>query len=172
MSDFNQSSHDFNQFVKHLHEYAKPNSVARDLLFEETLLYVYLPDLQLLPDKNVHDAMELFFSWLWGHGVKKIKELSIPDSRFRPLSEDFVQESILKKFKGIEKLDWRKLDLDLTLLAEREEVVSKLTDLTLYSSGNWSVLYHWASADGIAKLEKVCCPLYSNKIVGLISYSS
>lgn len=36
-----------------------------------------------------------------------------------------------------------------------DDTRSEFTELTLYSSGNWSVLYHWASEDGLMTLKKV-----------------
>ena len=153
LSDFNHSSHDFDLFIRDLTKYAKPNSVARDLEFEKTLLYVTLPDLQLLPENNVYDTIGKLFSWLRTMNVHTIKELNIPDRRIQPLTEDFVYNNILKHFR-IERLDWRKLDMDISVLRWQGSV-SFLKGLKLYSSGSWSVLYHWASEDGVSALTEV-----------------
>lgn len=70
------------------------------------------------------------------------------------MSDELVEEAIINKFQ-IEELDWRKLDIDLNTLT-RSPHADQFTKLTLYASGNWSVLYHWVlSKDGIAKLPNV-----------------
>jgi hypothetical protein len=152
MSDFNQSSHDFQRFVQQLTEGSSHN----DLLFEETIFYVHLPDLNTFKRVPPHVGVRDLFSWLKGRGVETIKNLSIPDSTTHPMSDALVSEAIIQKFK-IEKFDWRKLDVNLDILTDaRYSLPESLTDLKLYSSGNWSVLYHWASKDGLIKLKKVC----------------
>ena len=74
----------------------------------------------------------------------------MPDSATSPMSEELVQEAIIEQFE-IEKFDWRKLDISLDILTGSNHS-DKLKDLTLYSSCNWGVLYHWASDDGLVKL--------------------
>ena len=150
MSDFNQSSHDFTRFVQLLTE----GSSHENLLFEETLLYVNLPDLNTFERVPPPDRVRVLFSWLKDRGVKTIKNLNIPDSTTHPISGALVSEAIIQQFK-IEKFDWRKLDFNLDILTDSQYSES-LTDLKLYSSGNWSLLYDWASKDGLIKLKKVC----------------
>ena len=154
MSDFNYSSHDFDFFIRDLTKYAKPDSLARDLQFEKTLLYVTLPDLELLLESNVHETIRDFFNWLRAMEVHTIKELNIPPSLAPPLPEDFGHTIILKHF-CVERLNWRKLDMDISIL-KGPRTVSSLKGLKLYSSGSWSILYHWASEDGVNELPKVC----------------
>ncbi|QSZ30959.1 hypothetical protein DSL72_000518 [Monilinia vaccinii-corymbosi] len=77
----------------------------------------------------------------------------MPDSTTNSMSDTFVQESIINKFE-IEKFDWRKLDVNLDILTSSSHA-DHFTELVLYSSGNWSVLYHWLSDDGLAKLRKL-----------------
>lgn len=153
LSDFNHSSHDFDHFVQDLTKYAKPGFVAHDLEFEKTLLYVTLPDLQLLPESNVYGTIELLFDWLRAMEVHTIKELNIPDRRLQPLAEDFVHSKILKHFHVV-KLDWRRLDMDISIL-KMPKTISSLTGLKLYSSGNLGSFYHWASEDGVRRLPNV-----------------
>ena len=116
-----------------------------------------LPDLQLLPTSDVYGTTGALFDWLWAMGVQTIKDLNIPDQRIQPLTEDFVHTKILSRFQVL-NLDWRKLDLDISIL-KSPKTASSLKKLRLYSSGNWSVLYHWASDDGVSALPEVgfCC---------------
>lgn len=76
----------------------------------------------------------------------------MPDSATSPMSEELVQEVIVDQFE-IEKFDWRKLDISLDILtAPKSKIRDTVKELTLYSSGNWSVLYHWASEEGLVTL--------------------
>jgi hypothetical protein len=186
MSDFNQISHDFTAFVELLKNYSESgtyaylNKDADASFFEKKLLYVYLPDLQVFAGGIAQDCIQALFSWLKEQGVVSIMDLSIPDIIHRPMSEDFLVEHVLQHF-SIERLDWRKLDVDLFALRDlapdrsnkafpnlvtdlgnhtrRQETPSltdSLTKLKLYSSGNWGVLHHWASSHGLPCFKKVC----------------
>jgi hypothetical protein len=166
MSDFNQSSHNFETFVDKLTQLDADLPEKETVLrFEDTLFFVNLPDLNYVRQPCPHHTMQRLFGWLGRKGVRRIKKLSIPDNTTNPLSEAFVQQYIIDAF-DIEELDWRKLDINLDIITgteERRRLAKKptsdtwkyLTDLTLYSSGNWSVLYHWVSKDGLAKLPGV-----------------
>lgn len=83
----------------------------------------------------------------------------MPDSATSPLSGELVKEAIIDQFE-IERFDWRKLDISLDILtAPESKIRDTVKELTLYSSGNWSVLYHWASEEGLVTLggqEGVC----------------
>ncbi|EXJ88024.1 hypothetical protein A1O1_04951 [Capronia coronata CBS 617.96] len=149
MSDFNRSSHDFTRFIKKLRD--APES---DFKFRET-------------------GTREFFAWLKNEKkVNIINDLKIPDSATHPPSEELIKEAIIDQFE-IEKFDWRKLDVSLDMLtAPRGELGGsgnnitaldsecdpqpqfrdKIKEITLYSSGNWSVLYHWASEEGLKNL--------------------
>jgi len=94
------------------------------------------------------------FEWLKVQNVESILDLNIPDNPAQPMSEDFVFEYIFKHFV-ITKLDWRKLDIDLSALRgvgavvkgepettgsihqQRAELTKHLQTLKLYSSGNY-----------------------------------
>ncbi|KAF4632334.1 hypothetical protein G7Y89_g5795 [Cudoniella acicularis] len=146
MSDFNQSSHDFAMVVSEI-----TKSSEKTLPFEESLIYVFLPDFNTIKKRIPHNGVRELFQWLSNEAhVKTIKSLNIPDSTTTPMSDELVSEAIIDRFI-IEKFDWRKLDINLNILT-RSEHKGKFTDLTLYSSGNWSVLYHWISQDGLQKL--------------------
>jgi len=151
MSDFNQSSHDFKRFVEQLTKGHAPS----DLYFEETLFYVYLPDMNTFKKSCPHDGVRDLFTWLSEEKkVETIKNLNIPDNTTCPMSDELVEEAVINRFQ-IEKFDWRKLDINIDILTKSEHA-SKFTDITLYSSGNWSVLYHWASKEGLCMLPNVC----------------
>jgi hypothetical protein len=150
MSDFNQSSHDFKIFVDEL-----TVSNDKDLLFEECLLSVFLPDLNTFKKATPHDGVSDLFKWLSDEGkVKRIKFLNIPDSTTLPMSDELVSKAIFDVFE-IEKFDWRKLDINLDILV-RSNHCKEFTDITLYSTGNFSVLYHWMSPRGLKQLTGVC----------------
>ena len=153
MSDFNRSSHNFKQFVTELT--TSPQHTLNKLLFEECLVSVFLPDLNTFKKKTPHDGVNELFEWLKDHGgVKRIKSLNIPDNTSAPMSDEFVKGCILERF-AIEKFVWRKLDINLDILVGSKLNRTSLTDITLYSTGNYSVLYHWVSSDGIGKLPNV-----------------
>jgi len=140
------------------------------LQFEETLFFVHLPDFNYVRMPRPHEGVGKLFSWLQTKNVKTIKRLHIPDSTISPMSDEFVESAILDKFM-IEELDWRKLDLNLDVLT-RAKNKDHITDLSLYSSGNWSVLYHWISIDGLAKLPKVgCSTVAASKFQGSFYHS-
>ncbi|KAI1491853.1 hypothetical protein F5X96DRAFT_629727 [Biscogniauxia mediterranea] len=170
MSDFNSSSHDFKLFIDKLINLDDDPSTSLDgmaeynrslsgsnpvsshsLSFESCLFFVYLPDLNNFRKPCPHEGVRELFDWLRDvKRVQRIKTLSIPDSTTSPMSDEFVHEAIVKSLR-IEKFDWHKLDLNLEILT-RSDYPEEFTELTLYSSGNWSVLYQWTSDDGLPKL--------------------
>ncbi|KAL4923524.1 S8 family peptidase [Aspergillus undulatus] len=185
MSDFNRSSHDFEKFVDRLTTIVPRNmnddsddeedtavSLPGMVSFEDTLFFVQLPDLNHVKQPCYQETIRKLFSWLAKtQGVKTIKRLYIPDSSLTPLSDAFIALYVLDQF-NIEALDWRKLDVNLEVFTsssagrrtEAEVAVNwntckHLRELTLHSSGNWSVLYHWISEDGLARLPEL------NKVV-------
>ena len=150
MSDFNRSSHDFKEFVKSLTRSEARNSIQ----FEECLVSVFLADLNTFKKPVPYDGVDELFQWLKEKGnVKKIKSLNIPDNTSIPMSDEYVLVCILERFE-IERFDWRKLDINLDILLS-SPYKDAFTEITLYSTGNFSVLYHWASRDGIGGLPNV-----------------
>ncbi|GES57672.1 hypothetical protein ATEIFO6365_0001096100 [Aspergillus terreus] len=140
--------------------------------FEDTLFFVNLPDLNYVKQPCSQETIRKLFNWLGERqGVKTVNRLYIPDNSLNPLSDAFMALYVLDKFT-IKALDWRKLDINLDILTSSVSDTSELTtrgprrmptsntrehlrELTLYSSGNWSVLYHWISEEGLAQLPKV-----------------
>lgn len=124
--------------------------------FEECLVSVFLPDLNTFKKPVPYDGVAELFRWLKQTGkVKRIKSLNIPDNTSVPMSDGHVSEYILKQFE-IEKFVWRKLDINLDILVSSPHK-GVFADITLYSTGNYSLLYHWASKDGIGSLPGVSC---------------
>jgi hypothetical protein len=182
MSDFSNPSHDFKGFIAGLTadlpetpkltskgptQQAKnsqqlkiiPNARAAQVLaekmsieFENILFYVNLPDLNNFKD-TPHDEVRRLFQWLAYREVKTIRSLCIPDNNVAPMSDVLIEGAIINKFE-IEKFDWRKLDINLEILT-KSHYSGKFTELKLYSSGNWSVLHHWVSDEGLVTLGKV-----------------
>ncbi|KAK3306078.1 peptidase S8/S53 domain-containing protein [Chaetomium strumarium] len=147
LSDFNRSSHDFKRFVTELVNSTERNAVQ----FEECLVSVFLPDLNTFKKPVPHDGVSELFEWLRDSGkVRRIKSLNIPDNTTVLMSDGHVSECILERFE-IERFVWRKLDINLDILISSPHK-SVFTEITLYSTGNFSVLYHWASKDGIGSL--------------------
>jgi hypothetical protein len=78
--------------------------------------------------------------------------LTVQDSVLRPTSEREIS-SVLEKIQ-IENLDWRKLDIDLDVLRNLEQL-TQLRELHLYSSSNWGILYFWGMDDLLHVMENV-----------------
>jgi hypothetical protein len=200
LSDFNQDSHNFHHFVDDLALQAaarkrkKQRQLSKkqkeplttdgesseddcDLRFEDTLLYLCLPNLGRYSNEFAHTSVSRLFTWLYEKGVRTIMEVNITDNLLNPLSDDLIQQDLLNRFE-IHSLDWQRVDVNLdTLTSSRvslanegssvREVSSVIGSpsgaessptfkaLKLYSSGNWSVLYHWQSSEGLCKLTHV-----------------
>jgi hypothetical protein len=92
------------------------------------------------------------FTWLKTAGVKRICDLRVPDSFSHPVSDEDIERLLGKQF-NVWGFDWRKLDLDIEVVRTAAEDVEKLH---LYSSGNWPVLFCWATCGTCQKLTKVC----------------
>jgi hypothetical protein len=158
MSDFNNPSHDFKGFVARLTAGLQydaegiPKLREASVKFETTLFYLRLPNFNNFTETPGAEVRRLF-SWLSAQGVNTLKSVSIPDSITAPMCDVLVDEAIIQPF-WIEKFDWQKLDINLEIMTNSKN--SKyLTELRLYSSGNWSVLYHWINSDGLERLKKV-----------------
>lgn len=179
MSDFSNPAHDFKGYIAKLTEdlpqpLTKGNrkssaplgggekqiqlsrretfTESNAIEFEDILFYVCLPDFNNFKELP-HGEVRTLFEWLRFRGVTTIRSLDIPDSTVHPMSDILLKGAVLDKFE-VNKLVWRKLDMNLDILV-KSDFADKITDLTLYSSGNWSVLYHWVSEEGLVKLTAV-----------------
>ncbi|KAF3069903.1 Minor extracellular protease Epr [Trichoderma lentiforme] len=181
MSDFNQTSHNFEKFVEKLTtlDGNGDEGIGMDMIedettlqFENILFFVHLPDLNYVKQPLPHQVLKKLFLWLRDRkGVQTIKRLNVPDCTTNPINPAFFRLTILNHFV-IEELDWRILDMNLDILTQKvagrsfqnshakesSKTVNTgdhLKKLTLYSSGNWGVLHHWISKDGLATLPKL-----------------
>ncbi|PMD38046.1 subtilisin-like protein [Hyaloscypha variabilis F] len=127
--------------------------------FESSIRYVDFPDLSEIGVERKHakpensprsDVMDVL-DWLSDKGVKEIIELRVPDSWDEPHSEEIIEKAI-KDF-NIEVLDWRRIDLSIRSV--KKGAGSSVTDLHLYSSGNWTALEHWTGQNGVVQLESL-----------------
>ncbi|KAL7901847.1 hypothetical protein HDV64DRAFT_143531 [Trichoderma sp. TUCIM 5745] len=153
MSDFSNPSHDFVGFIKDLIETAPPaENKNESIQFEDILFYVCLPDFNYFKEPP-HNEIKKLFEWLRTRQVHTIKVLDIPDSTVHPMCDLLLEAAVFENFK-VHKLTWRKLDINLKILTASRHA-SEIEDLTLYSSGNWSVLYHWVSEEGLVTLQRL-----------------
>ena len=156
---FNSPTHNFTSLTEAIRaELKTPSGLnvqsAPIISFESVLRYVHFPDLnqKTLSEDSRLERQESFWilSWLRKKGVKSILKLVVPDCRTNPLNE----ENLGKCLEGfeVEELNWRRLDLGIEPIVT---LAPTLAVLHLYSSGNWAVLCHWVSKDGLERLEKV-----------------
>ncbi|KIX01497.1 uncharacterized protein Z518_09223 [Rhinocladiella mackenziei CBS 650.93] len=109
LSDFNYGSHYFSNFVSHLEEFKdRLKSYGKKWEFEETLLYLILPN---LPKKEDHAGLAKFLYFLKEKNVNRIVKLKLPDSRGL-YTHQFVHQHILSLFE-IDEFDWVRLDVAL-----------------------------------------------------------
>jgi hypothetical protein len=172
---FNNPSHDFDRFVTDIERYRKNMT---GLEYEETLFYLILPDFGHQISAKHHTEIEKLFEWLVNMNVSSILELCVLDSLAFPMDDDFFQAKVLDKV-CIRDLNWRKVDMNIDILYQNQEfwkreyskdnaissgsIYDGLKKIHLYSSGNWSTLYHWASEDGLCQLDQVRMDLTSQE---------
>jgi hypothetical protein len=129
--------------------------LSSHLKFESILKYVALPKIVMegrprrskstrAPIKRGRSDLVEIFQWLRDNGVKKIVKVIVLDDQ-EPCHADSSIEDALKKF-DVEIWDWKRLDLSTEVIRKSSSVVR---EVSLYSSGNYSVLMGWASTDGL-----------------------
>jgi hypothetical protein len=102
-------------------------------------------------DIGFRDEAHSVLKWLKDRkGVRKIIEVQIADSQYHPHSEQVIEES-LEGF-DVEILNWKRADLSVDSISLAAPNVKKLY---LYSNGSKASIGHWASSDGVGRLEKV-----------------
>ncbi|KAI0099044.1 hypothetical protein GGR51DRAFT_576438 [Nemania sp. FL0031] len=159
LSQFNSKFFPFTQLVKSLVRYKGEFKIA-SYRYEPTLRYVDFPAL----DFNGHDRRvdgyqshsEVFdlLNWLQTeHGVDEIIRLKVPDRMFNPHDERTIAQMV-KRFQ-IQVLDWRFLDLSISVFLELKPEVDCLRSIHLYASGKRAVVSHWLSPQGILSLPNV-----------------
>lgn len=115
------------------------------------------------------------FNWLRTNHVEKIVKVMVIDDT-EPSHSDQSIEDALGGF-GVEIWDWKRLDLstDVIWKATTTQVgsdVSVVREVSLYSTGNNSVLMGWASPQGLTNKKKFphvssTCLLYFHKSANL-----
>ncbi|KAL6862075.1 hypothetical protein J3F83DRAFT_221923 [Trichoderma novae-zelandiae] len=169
MSRFDSKLHRVSEFVDSLTHHAGNETL---LSYEETIRYVEFPPLDLkiddretftdnkyLPTRHT----EVFDTLTWlreQKGVKQIVELKVPDRLINAHDEKRIAEYV--EMFEVECLDWRCLDLSLSVLGSPvagsmnggTKANDKIKELHLYSSGRRAVIQHWLGDDGIPTLTK------------------
>lgn len=172
ISRFNSKRYRVSEFV---HSLIHHSEIETLLSYEETIRYAEFPALDLKGDDRevfvdnlylpvqhteVFDALD----WLRDQkGVQRIVELKVPDRLINAHDEARIAEFV-EKFE-VEHLDWRCLDLSLSVLgsattgdnattADERKINDKIKELHLYSSGRRAAIDHWLGDDGIPTLTK------------------
>jgi hypothetical protein len=180
----------WNEFLKRF----GADASSERLRFDSVLQYVTFPKVQVFTKGRLADRereaeeqsgmrqtgtsgrkdMKYFLDWLYNKGVRHIITLSVedsPDPGEKVHSDQVIQES-LERFT-IERLDWRKTDLDPeTILHIGSKVIEagkstidnekstppipqQLRQLSLKWSGSNSVLRAWSEPEGLPLLPRL-----------------
>lgn len=124
--------------------------------FQPCLQYVSFPDLDVIRRQRCaekmldHHGQEVKYVLQWLRrvkGVRKILKLHVLDSYHHPHAEEVIEDAL--DGLHVEELDWKRVDLSIRTVSKAAKDVKKLH---LYSSGSWTPLCHWMSADGINSL--------------------
>ncbi|KAI1825479.1 hypothetical protein F4861DRAFT_501270 [Xylaria intraflava] len=144
--------------------------LSKHLQFESILKYVALPKLTVESNTVVRrrrgeqphrkrglSHLVTVFNWLRKNHVEKIVKIMVIDDT-DPSHSDASIEEALREF-GVEVWDWKKLDLSTDVIwrattAAGNKDVSVAREISLYSTGNNSVLMGWASPQGLTNEEK------------------
>ncbi|KAH8592073.1 hypothetical protein B0O99DRAFT_690132 [Bisporella sp. PMI_857] len=126
------------------------------LQFESVLKYVALPKLRIISNKSNkgerqiklkgkgHSDLKKIFDWLRMNHVNKIIKVIVVDDGEIAHSDMAIRDAV----KGFDILiwDWKKADICSKVIYESAKNVE---EITLYSSGNNSVLLGWSSTDDL-----------------------
>ncbi|KAG5783745.1 hypothetical protein H9Q73_002635 [Fusarium xylarioides] len=137
-------------------------SFENHLHFEATLSHVVLPNLpfdqketkststsrQYSEIKGRSDLTHVF-KWLRKQNVKKIVKVTVFDEAF-PCHTDAAIINCLKGF-DVEVWNWKRIDLSSEVICESS---SEVREISLYCSGNQTVLKGWSSRGGIGDVTK------------------
>ncbi|KAK0654007.1 peptidase S8/S53, subtilisin/kexin/sedolisin [Cercophora samala] len=156
ISQFNSKSYRVYDFVHSLIAHRENEMLLK---YEPTIKYARFPPMDLHPkDREVfgepvrRDHREVFDVLKWLRTFKKVKsiiELKVPDRLVNPHNEERIAE-VVKDF-GVEVLDWRFLDLSLSVF-HAAKVTPQIRGLHLYASGKRAVISHWFSNAGLESL--------------------
>lgn len=133
---------------------------AKLLSYESTIKFAAFPPLDMDSDDRelygtgVREHTEVFTVLDWLHdkkGVNKIIELKVPDRLINPHDERQIA-NIVEKLE-VESLDWRFLDMSISIF--EEPVRKRIHTLHLYASGRNAAISHWFSKEGLRSLPNV-----------------
>jgi hypothetical protein len=82
--------------------------------------------------------------------VKKIMKVTVIDNQLRPCKDCTIMQC-LEGF-DVKYLDWRKDDMCIDVILQ---AAPNVAEVTLYSSGNRTVLRGWAARNGLCNLRQV-----------------
>ncbi|TRX88928.1 hypothetical protein FHL15_010156 [Xylaria flabelliformis] len=140
----------------------------RHLKFEEVLRYADFPSLDLNQGNTnvgkVHHEVFDALRWLRKRkGVRKILSLKVLDRMYQPHDEKTI--ALRARIFGVEKLDWRFLDMAISYLTNIDEESRSTTkvppppeslkELHLYSSGKRAAVDHWMGQNGVRTLRNL-----------------
>lgn len=168
ISTFTSRVYSVEQFISSLRGVSS-NDSERHLKFEKVLRYADFPALlddlswEVGREKSHNEVFEAL-AWLGKKGVGRIMSLKVLDRMHNAHDEKRIAVNI-RRF-GVEKLDWRCLDMAISYLSDvklhsrikenaQPIAVQRLTELHLYSSGKRAVVDHWLGENGIRILSKV-----------------
>ncbi|KAL5085666.1 hypothetical protein Trisim1_010012 [Trichoderma cf. simile WF8] len=156
LSRFNSKKYPVSDFVRSLINHQDNPSL---LSYEHTLKYAEFPNLDAKTDEKEifgdsvhyeHAEVYRILKWLREiKGVREIIELTVPDRLVNPHNEVKIGEYV-STFK-VQVLNWRFLDLSITILPD-DESMERITELHLYASGKRAAISHWTSEKGILQL--------------------
>ncbi|KAE8356849.1 hypothetical protein BDV28DRAFT_144762 [Aspergillus coremiiformis] len=134
---------------------------ARLISYEPTIKYAAFPPLDIgVGDQEIFgeriraEHTEVFDVLYWLHqsnNVRKIIELKVPDRLVNPHNE--LKIATYVELLGVEVLDWRFLDLSLSVF--KDKVKNQIRTLHLYASGKRAAIGHWLSAEGLKSFPNV-----------------
>ena len=157
LSRFDSKSFPVREFVDSL---TKKLDHVRFMSFEPVLKYADFPSLDLSSEVGLgqdlkKDHTEIFdvLQWLSGKkSVKEIVELNTLDRLHNPHDEIKIGEWVNKL--GVQVLNWRCLDLPLSILDKATK--ERIRELHLYTGGKRAVICHWISSLGVETFPNVC----------------
>ncbi|KAI1878942.1 hypothetical protein JX265_003119 [Neoarthrinium moseri] len=143
--------------------------LSKHLQFESILKYVALPKLILeshtvrriggekRPRRKGLSHLVTVFNWLRKNHVEKIVKVIVIDDEDPSHADASIEEAL--SGLGVEIWDWKRLDLSTDVIwrattAPGNKDVSVVREISLYSTGNNSVLMGWASPEGLANKKK------------------
>lgn len=161
ISQFNSKAYRVSEFVHSLINHRENSNL---LSYEPTIKYarfpalgVHVDDKEEIGKSTREEHREVFDALHWlreDKGVETILELAVPDRLVNPHNEVEIAK-VVDEFK-VERLNWRYLDLSLSVFQEDGNAIKpRIRELHLYSSGKRAAISHWFSDEGLITLVNV-----------------